>query len=197
MAQTLLVVSGWRKCVALRARTGLRYALPMSPDTPSSWPARLEALGWFRLVDAAAAEEAKRAIVARPYVLAGEVKRRFHADAEELAEGGIMNFLGTVLSFLRAEGVAAEVTIGRWKRPAGGPAIDPDATPGPVLSLRVASERGGPLVEVKSKHSEDAYAVYVGEREFVAWQASDDPVEMWTGATRATLDILNFLPCGT
>jgi len=104
-----------------------------------------------------------------------------------------MNFLGTILPFLRAEGVAVEATYGRGKRPAGGPEIDPGASPGPVLSLRVSSERGGPLVAVIQKHSEAGYVVYVGEREFVARQPSDDPARTWTGATVATLDILNVL----
>jgi len=49
----------------------------MSPGAPSSWPARLESFGWFRFVDPAATEEAKLAIVAQPYVLAGDVKRTF------------------------------------------------------------------------------------------------------------------------
>ena len=170
-----------------------RYSQLMSPSSPASWPARLEDLGWFRFVDEARAADAKRAIVAQPYVLAGDVRRMFHADAEELAEGGIMDFLGSVLPVLRAEGVAVEAQFGQWKRPAGGPPVEPDEPPGPLLSLRISAERGGPLVEVTSQFNEERYVMLIGEREFPAWQASDDGVATWRGATVAALDLLNFL----
>ena len=138
-------------------------------------------------------EQAKREIVAQPYALAGDVMRMFHADAEDLSEGGIMVFLGKVLPVLRAEGVVVDATFGQWKRLVGRREVAAGAPPGPLLSLRVSSGRDCPMVDVRSELSENSYTMYVGEREFVACESRDGPATSWMTATVATLDILNVI----
>ena len=63
---------------------------------------RLDQLGFFKYIDSAQREDAKRQGAAAIY---GETGRLFHADAESLAEGGVGDFLREMEPFLRKQGV--------------------------------------------------------------------------------------------
>jgi hypothetical protein len=148
----------------------------------AAFVAELERLGFFRF--AADADTAKREILTSGYPLAGEVGRQFMADAEELAEGGIRNFLGFVAPFLRSEGVRVEAEYGPWKTaPQTQP--DPNPYPGPTLRMKVSLERGGELVDVDEAHG-DPYRVTLGGRT-IAFENG------WAEAATQTVALLNML----
>jgi hypothetical protein len=79
---------------------------PPTAADHESFVRRLEALGFFAHASRKKVEEIEGEIrrLGWPGVFSHE-GRFFHADAEELAEGGILGFLGTIAPFLATEGV--------------------------------------------------------------------------------------------
>jgi hypothetical protein len=150
--------------------------------------AELEALGFFRLAPSVNAEAAKREILERGYSLAGEIGRAFGADGEELAEGGVRNFVGHVAPFLRREGVRIEAEYGRWKVPARPPSLPPELNPypGPTLRLRLSREPGGELVELAEDCGPETYRLMLGPEEIVFKNG-------WAEATTQTVALLDRL----
>jgi hypothetical protein len=135
----------------------------------------LEHLGYFRLVAVGDAAEARQEILARRYPLAGDVGRLFMADAEQLADGGVGDLVGTVAPFLQREGVSIEV-----KR---GPA-------GTITGLQLSLEPGGALVTFVETVDDD-YRVTLGLVEVVVW--TGDGGNKWHDATGQTVALLNRL----
>jgi hypothetical protein len=117
---------------------------------------RLESLGFFRFLDPARARHVAERIRATGYPFAEDVHRHYRADAEDLAEHGVRDFLGTVAPLLRHLGVRidveyAEVRVpGRDGRPPGRAAarvapdgwLPPDAPVVRVASMRLALAPG-------------------------------------------------------
>ena len=156
---------------------------------PAQWVTRLAAMGWYKHLDARAVDPAKAAVVAERYVLAGDVGRVFHADAEELAEGGVRDFIAMAAPFLRHVGIDITATFRPWKR-APGISDDEAAWMMPVESLRVRPAANDDFVYVVDD-VRYGYVVRVGPRSFTVVESGE--ADGWTRATVATLDILNTL----
>jgi len=86
---------------------GLFQSAPRTPPDHTPFLQRLESLGFFTHSSPDNTQSIRAEILRLgwPGVFAHE-GRFFHADAEELAEGGILGFLEAVSPFLVAEGVA-------------------------------------------------------------------------------------------
>jgi hypothetical protein len=65
---------------------------------------QLEQLGFYRYVDPAQASDARASALEYGY-LYGDTGRAFHADAEELAEGGVLYFVREIQPFLAGQRV--------------------------------------------------------------------------------------------
>ena len=167
--------------------------------------AHLETLGLFRHVRAEDLDRVRRETLESQFPFADETHRAYFADAENLAEHGVRDFLGEVAPFLRKEGVPIEVVYREVKypatktRPAGrGVArldddgwIDPDGPGAYVQTLRIAFSPGGELCDVREDDwGTGDYSLFVGEREIVIYVEGDAG---WTEATVATIAILNEL----
>lgn len=67
---------------------------------------KLEALGFYKYTAPERIEELKREAIAGGYLFGWDVtKRDYHADAEDLAEGGIAKFIERIRPFLESQGV--------------------------------------------------------------------------------------------
>lgn len=170
---------------------------------------RLAALGFFEHVAATALTAAVEQTRQRGHPFAAEVHRLYHADAEDLAERGVRDFLGAVAPFLHRQGVAVEVHYRPVKVPSRGdqPArivaaawgadgwLDPEGPVALVKSLRVSLQRGGPLVDVTEDEEDDAdaYALLLGEQVHVILDAADGDSDSWRLAARRTIALLDDL----
>jgi hypothetical protein len=67
--------------------------------------AELEAAAYFKYADALRVLGLKEEMRSRSYPFPFDLGRLFSADAEDLAEGGVANFLNEIGSFLRRQGV--------------------------------------------------------------------------------------------
>src|SRR5262249_17603323 len=71
----------------------------------SQFVSHLEALGFFKYVPPATAESEKREFQRIGWAAVfGETGRLFHADHEDLAEGGVGDYLRRIEPFLRRQG---------------------------------------------------------------------------------------------
>lgn len=171
---------------------------------------RLESLGFFRFLDPARARHVAERIRATGYLFAEDAHRHYMADAEDLAEHGVRDFLGTVAPLLRRLGVHidveyAEVRVGgRDGRPPGREAarvapdgwLPRDAPLVRVASMRLALAPGEEPCDVTEDdfHESERYLVYLGAREHVVYRF--EPGEEWDGwreAARSTIALLNEL----
>jgi hypothetical protein len=168
---------------------------------------RLEALGFFRHVPAADLDRVRREMKASGWPFATHVHRNYRADAEDLAEGDVLNFLGVVAPFLRREGVPIAVEYREVKvpatktRPAGrGVAtltadgwINEEGAAPRVGRMRVSFAPGRPSQDLTQDYGEERYTLISGDREIRVWSADDDAANTWQRATRVTLAVLNEL----
>ena len=137
-------------------------------------------------------------------------RREFAADAENIAEQGVRDFLGEVAPFLRHEGVPIEVEYAPMKvkaRPELGlparlatPMLDADGWFDPrdqscrVASMRVALKPGGPLVEVSENEVDGPdYSLFVGDRELVIYTGDESEEYTWCPATRVVAMLIDEL----
>lgn len=173
--------------------------------------ARLEALGFLRYVRPEDLERVRRELAAH-FLFAEGTHRRYHADAESLAERGVLDFLGEVAPLLRREGVPIEVVYREVKYPAsktrpGGRGaarlnadgwLDEDGPQPLVERIRVSFAPGAEPCELTEDDSDDLgiYILYAGDRKIVIYDGSepdDDTGDDWQRTTRVTLAILNEL----
>jgi hypothetical protein len=155
----------------------------------------LEARGLFRFVpgDRIAAARAEVCKADDPFPEA--TRRARHADAENLAERGMVDFLAEVVPFLEREGVACAVRHAhsrvRRRNPDTG---EVEEVPGPVLGMSVSVERGGDLVRVADQLDDEygRYAVAIGDRTFEVYD-DDCATDSWLLATYAMVQILDDL----
>src|SRR6185369_15967185 len=72
---------------------------------------QLERLGFYRFMSPALTQAAMNEALQTGYLFSGETQRDYNADSEDLAEGGVLDLLGKMKSFLTREGVdIGEVT---------------------------------------------------------------------------------------
>lgn len=175
---------------------------------------RLEALGFFRYAPAEGLDRIRSAAAAAPrFPFPQATRPAYHADAEELAEHGVRDFLGEVATLLRREGVPIDVAYREVKFSAskGSPAgrgaarlnadrwLDEDGPSAYVKSMRVSFAPSAEPCELTEDDWEDGgtYVLFAGDREIVIYRSDgapdDDAEDDWTRATRATLAILNEL----
>jgi hypothetical protein len=171
---------------------------------------RLESLGFFKCLDAEGARRAAALAREKNYAFAGETHRYYPADAEDLAEHGVRDFLGRVAPFLRRAGVPIEVTYrdvkvpARAGRPAGidrarldaGGWLDPEGASVHVESMRIIERPdAGPCEVTEDVLAEsETYLLFFGDREHVVYRF--EPGEAWDGwerAARATINLLDTL----
>jgi hypothetical protein len=171
---------------------------------------RLESLGFFRFVDPAHARHVAERIRATGYPFADDVHRHYMADAEELAEHGVRDFLGTVAPLLRHLGVRIDVEYAEVRVPGrdgGAPGreaarvasdgwLPPDAPLVRVASMRLALAPGQEPCDVTEDDFQESerYLVYLGAREHVVYDL--EPGVEWNGwreAARSTIALLNDL----
>jgi hypothetical protein len=175
---------------------------------------RLEALGFFRYARAEELDRIRRAVKAAPsFSFPQATRRAYHADAEELAEHGVLDFLGEVAPLLRREGVPIDVAYREVKFPAskGRPAgrgaarlnadgwLDEDGPSPYARTVRVSFAPSAEPCELTVDDGDDGgtYILFAGDREIVIYRSDGDPdddaEDDWARATRATLAILNEL----
>lgn len=65
---------------------------------------QLEQLGFYKYTDAAAIQEVQARILEIGYLFDERTQRAYFADEEELAEGGVLDFLDTIDPFLKMQG---------------------------------------------------------------------------------------------
>lgn len=169
--------------------------------------ARLESLGFFRHLGREDAQRAAALAREKNYAFAEDVRRLYRADAENLAEHGVRDFIGEVAPFLRHEGVPIDVSYREVKVPAR--AGQPAGRGIPRLDANGWLDREGPYVMVESMRlvlrpgveachvTEDdfgesaTYILFLGEREYVLY--SFGPGEEWDGWQRVTCATLALL----
>jgi hypothetical protein len=158
----------------------------------------LEARGLFRLVPADELAAARAEVLETGDPFPDATRRAWHADAESLAEQGMVEFLAEVLPFLEREGVACAVRhapsrMRRRNRRTG----EVEDVPGPVLDLSVSVERGGENVPVSDQLDDEfgRYAVAIGDRTFFVYD-DDSATDSWFSATYAMIQILDDLLTG-
>lgn len=167
---------------------------------------RLLEAGFFRNVPPIRLAEVVAETRSRDFAFASDdAHRLFHADAEDLAEQGVRDFLGTVVPFLMKEGVQARVEFRPMpSRTHSGsePALigpdgwlDPDGPLPRVENLSVSVRAGDPLSAVTERAQDDGYVVLIGERAWAVWNESNAE-DSWTAATTCTLALLNALLTG-
>ena len=66
---------------------------------------QLERLGFYRFMAPALIQAAMNEALQTGYLFSGETQREYNADSEDLAEGGVLDLLGEMKSFLAREGV--------------------------------------------------------------------------------------------
>jgi hypothetical protein len=174
---------------------------------------RLEALGFFRHARGEDLDLIRREVKATPGFPFPEATRRaYHADAEALAEHGVLDFLSEVAPLLRREGVPIDVAYREIKFPAsnGRPAgrgaarlnadgwLDEDGPSPYAQTVRVSFAPSAEPCELTEDDLEDGgtYILFAGDREIVIYRSDgepDDAEDDWARATRATLAILNEL----
>jgi hypothetical protein len=171
---------------------------------------RLESLGFFRFLDPTHARQVAERIRATGYPFTEEVHRQYRADAEDLAEHGVRDFLGTVAPLLRRLGVRvdveyAEVRVpGRDGRPPGREAarvapdgwLPLDAPVVRVASMRLALAPGQEPCDVTEDDFQESerYLLYLGAREHVVYRFEpSEEGDGWREAARSTVALLNEL----
>jgi hypothetical protein len=171
---------------------------------------RLARLGFFRHVAANEQSVSMARTREQNYAFTDEVHRFYGVDAENLAEHGVLDFLGRVAPFLRREGVRIDVHYRAVKypatknRPAGFAAASLNADgwfdeegPSPTVeSLRISLRAGDEPCEVKEDDLEDSdtYLLFLGDREHVVYRFGvGEEWDGWSEATRSTLALLSEL----
>lgn len=168
--------------------------------------ARLEALGFFDHVPIADRSAVIGLVTASGHPWAERTHRSEHADAEELAERGVRDFLGRLAPFLRRAGVPLEVTYRSARRAAldgraGGVGrarigedgwLDETEAPAYVERLRVALGPAAPLVEVEEVTGASGYGLLLGADVYPVCEPAEG-TDPWTQATSATLGLLDHL----
>jgi hypothetical protein len=171
---------------------------------------RLESLGFFRFLEPARVRSVAEHIRATGYAFAEDVHRRYMADAEDLAEHGVRDFLGTVAPLLRHLGVRidveyAEVRVPRRDGRAPGreaARVGPDGwlpPDGPlvrVANMRLALGPGQEPCDVTEDdmQASERYLLYFGAREHVVYRFEPgEELDGWRDAARSTLALLNEL----
>jgi hypothetical protein len=169
---------------------------------------RLEQLGFFRYLDGPARAVAIRKAREANFAFAEETHRLYHADAEDLAERGTLDFLGSVAPILRREGVELEVDYRPVKMPArsGRPPytgaaildadgwIDPEGPRPRVASMRVAQVPGALLEQIVENEDDDGghYMLYIGDKERVLYdESTHEEIDDWEGTAKAVLRLLD------
>jgi len=66
---------------------------------------QLEKLGFYRVISPTLTQAAMNEALQTGYLFSGETQREYSADAEDLAEGGVLDLLGKMKSFLTREGI--------------------------------------------------------------------------------------------
>jgi hypothetical protein len=168
---------------------------------------RLETLGFFAHVDPADLPHTRARARQSGNPFAGADRRLYTADAENLAEHGVRDFLGSVAPYLRRQRVAIDVTYRAVKVPARGgrPAgiaratldangwIDADGAAPYVESMRIALRPGEAMRVVTEDTWQQAarYSLFFGDREVVVYRCEND--ETWDGWEQATASTLSLL----
>ena len=157
--------------------------LQPAPSKPTLDLGKLLSLGFFKYVPPDDLDQVLRDTTARDDAFAGDTLRRYHADAENLAECGVRDFLCKATPFLRREGVDINVTY-------------PDARGVPAYAMQLTLRTGGPMVEVtEDAENGDPYVLFLGEREFVVFRDVSEG-DSWGCATLSTIALLNELLVG-
>jgi hypothetical protein len=171
---------------------------------------RLERLGFFLHVPGAELASTLAAVRQQDFAFAGQTHRLYHADGEDLAEDGVLNFLGRVAPFLRREGVRVDVRyqvvkVPAWNgRPAGLESAKvgddgwfPPEGPTPwVDELCLSLRPGQEPVQVTEDELEvsETYFLMLGDRRFDVYDfGPDEDWDGWGRATRSTIVLLNEL----
>ncbi len=161
-------------------------------DGGNTFVSELARLGFFSRVRPERIAEAERETATFPFP--DVVRRLFHADAEELAEGCVLEFIASTREFLALEGVRIDVTFRPQRSVPSIEPVDPDAPPPmqPLSSMRISMARGAPPVGVSQTYGDSSYTLRLGARDYVIWSQSDR-TNSWMAAAVRTIALLNEL----
>lgn len=165
--------------------------------------AALDRAGFFRRVPEASRAAVMAKVAAAPSPFVTEVGRDYMADAEELAEGGILEALGRMGDFLQREGVAMEVSWRSPRLPPGANAEDlarlrasiPERHrfQGTIERLAVSMRPGESMVAVDQEIDDDTgYFVHLGDERLAVW-TRETVRRAWQLAAARTVEIVNRL----
>ena len=127
--------------------------------------AQLEALGFYRYVEAAQLDEARALAIESEYPFGSETGRDFPADAAELPSAGVEDFLRDIEPFLARQGVTL--------------ALEADESEGHDYFVRVNGRR---------------FMIYSREENELTKRGLEPPAgNVWALSTRRTMEIVNWL----
>ncbi len=149
--------------------------------------AGLEQLGFFRYLNDVERANAIAAATKANDAFKPETRRFYRADAEDLCEAGVRDFLGVVAPLLRCEGVPIEVTY----KPVRIPSASLE-----VATLRITLRSGEAPRDVVEDDLDEGgtYLLYFDDEEYAIFRF--EPGEAWNGwdeAARSTVRLLNLL----